>query len=292
MASYAEKIKRDFLSEIPKKPCCRRALTFGLLFFLDMDGTGVWLPSEVAKPYLLRAIPEQFGRECQEKKGRGRRVQLLFDTEGLLAKRDAFLKKPSVLQLLSRPCDECMTAFLRGMFVSIGHVIPPEKGYGLEFTPRTLTEQAATVLTELGFSPRRAKRLNNEYLYIRQSAQIEDYLARLGAPEEMFSFMNEKISRELRNSANRIASCESNNIARSISAAGEQIDLIERLVATDKLSLLPKELQSAARARLENREASLAHLAANMVPPLTKSGMNHRLQKIVSLAKQMLNEEA
>ena len=53
---------------------------------------------------------------------------------------------------------------------------------------------------------------------------------------------------------------------------------LRRLEEENLLSSLPDELSAAARLRLEYPEASLAHLAAMSVPPITKSGMNHRLQ--------------
>lgn len=49
---------------------------------------------------------------------------------------------------------------------------------------------------------------------------------------------------------------------------------------------LPGKLLQAARARLENPESSLAELAAMMEPPITKPAMNHRLKRIVELAKE------
>ena len=49
---------------------------------------------------------------------------------------------------------------------------------------------------------------------------------------------------------------------------------------------LPEKLRQAAKAREANPEASLSELAAMMEPPITKPAMNHRLQRIVQLAKE------
>jgi DNA-binding protein WhiA len=49
---------------------------------------------------------------------------------------------------------------------------------------------------------------------------------------------------------------------------------------------LPAKLQQAAKARLENPEASLTELAAMMEPPISKPAMNHRLKNLVTLAKE------
>ena len=49
---------------------------------------------------------------------------------------------------------------------------------------------------------------------------------------------------------------------------------------------LPSKLQQAAVAREENPEASLTELAALMEPPISKPAMNHRLKKLLELAKE------
>ena len=52
------------------------------------------------------------------------------------------------------------------------------------------------------------------------------------------------------------------------------------------LSSLPEELAAIARLRLAYPEASLSQLASLTTPPLTKSGVNHRLQKILEIAEK------
>ena len=49
---------------------------------------------------------------------------------------------------------------------------------------------------------------------------------------------------------------------------------------------LSQKLQQAAAAREKNPEASLTELAALMEPPISKPAMNHRLKKIVEIAKE------
>ena len=47
---------------------------------------------------------------------------------------------------------------------------------------------------------------------------------------------------------------------------------------------LSPELREAAQANLENPGASIAELGAMMDPPISKSGMSHRLSKLLELA--------
>jgi DNA-binding protein WhiA len=52
------------------------------------------------------------------------------------------------------------------------------------------------------------------------------------------------------------------------------------------LESLPAKLSQAATAREQNPESSLTELAAMMEPPITKPAMNHRLKKLVAMAKE------
>ena len=97
--------------------------------------------------------------------------------------------------------------------------------------------------------------------------------------------MNKKIEKEIRNNANRIANCETANIEKSISAAQTQIEAILALQKSGKFALLPTYLRETAKIRLENPEMSFAELATLFSPPQSKSGIYHRLQKIVEFYK-------
>jgi DNA-binding protein WhiA len=57
------------------------------------------------------------------------------------------------------------------------------------------------------------------------------------------------------------------------------------------LSRLPEELISTAKMRLENPEMSLSQLAMHSIPPLTKSGISHRMAKITKLAEELLKKQ-
>ena len=52
---------------------------------------------------------------------------------------------------------------------------------------------------------------------------------------------------------------------------------------------LPNKLKQAMLAREANPEASLTELAAMMEPPITKPAMNHRLKKLVEMAKEIVS---
>ena len=71
-----------------------------------------------------------------------------------------------------------------------------------------------------------------------------------------------------------------------VEAAQEQLNAIRILREFGMISKLPIKLQQAVEAREKNPEASLTELAGMMVPSITKPAMNHRLKKIVEIAKE------
>ena len=294
MESFAMQTKKKLYSKQLKGHCCRRAFLFGLFSVLLREKNGEYsmtVPFEEMTEPTVKSIREQCGRSSvQSFDNKLKRNVLSFDGASafhllLDASNELSLKK-----IIPKPCPNCKKSFLRGVFIGCGRMIPPASGYSLELDCRERLPLIATLTEEEGIVFHQGTRRGQTYLYLKKSTSIEDFFTLIGDQELSFAIMNEKIAREFRNHANRVASCESNNIAKTVVAAGEQIDLIERLQAADKFSLLPPELQQAALARLENREASLEHLARLMTPPLTKSGLNHRLQKVRMIAKQLLEE--
>ena len=87
--------------------------------------------------------------------------------------------------------------------------------------------------------------------------------------------------------ANRQANCDAANINKTISAAMEQLEAIQHLQETGALQNLPQELYETALLRMENEDASLKELTEMHHPPITKSGVNHRLKRIVEFSKKV-----
>ena len=55
------------------------------------------------------------------------------------------------------------------------------------------------------------------------------------------------------------------------------------------LESLPEGLYEIAQLRLDNPDESLVELGKMLNPPLSKSGVNHRLRKIDKIADNLLN---
>ena len=54
---------------------------------------------------------------------------------------------------------------------------------------------------------------------------------------------------------------------------------------------LPENLQQTARLRLENEQVSLAELGNLCEPKVSKSGMKHRMEKLLEYAESIRNPE-
>ena len=85
----------------------------------------------------------------------------------------------------------------------------------------------------------------------------------------------------------RATNWEAANIGRTVRAGQRQLNAIRRLAESHKLESLPPELRETARLRLEHAEVSLTELAALHTPPITKSGLNHRLRKITQAGEEL-----
>jgi DNA-binding protein WhiA len=74
------------------------------------------------------------------------------------------------------------------------------------------------------------------------------------------------------------------NVGRVAVASQSQIDAIAAIRAAGRFAALPDELKETATLREDFPELSLSDLAAKHSPPITKSGLNHRLKKLLELA--------
>ena len=169
-----------------------------------------------------------------------------------------------------------------------GSVTDPEKRYHLELTTthQKVARELDALLLDMGYEAKLTGRNGNPVLYFKQSEIIEDFLTLLGAPVCAMDVMQAKMEKDLRNGVNRRVNCETANLTKVVDAAQEQIAAIRRLQEQELLDSLPEKLKLSAQLRLDNPEATLQELADMMDPPVSKSAMNHRMRKLLQLAKE------
>ena len=187
--------------------------------------------------------------------------------------------------MLEEEC--CRASFLRGIFFAGGSITDPLKRYHLELTTShaQASRELDVLLRECGYPPKSVSRNGSFVTYFKQSDQIEDFLTMIGAPVAAMNVMSAKLEKDLRNSVNRRLNCDSANLDKAVLASQEQLEAIRALQTAGLLEQLPDKLQLTAALRLENPELTLSELAEEFDPPVSKSCLNHRLRKILELAK-------
>lgn len=186
--------------------------------------------------------------------------------------------------------DEQSAAFVRGVFLSCGSVSDPMKSYHAEFCVpyKNLSADLCKILgevTECDFAPKTVLRNGAYIVYFKGSEQICDLLAYLGAPIRAMELMGTKAVKQVRNNVNRRTNSELANINKVVSASVKQLEAIKTLKRTVGLEALPDDLKEIAALRLENPDMSLRALGNNLTPPISRSGANHRMQRLMELAQ-------
>ncbi|MEF9959547.1 MAG: DNA-binding protein WhiA [Niameybacter sp.] len=183
----------------------------------------------------------------------------------------------------------CKRAYLRGSFLGGGSVSDPEKGYHFEFVTLYFenAEYLQNTMNHLEMDAKIVTRKGSYVVYLKEGSQIVDLLNVIGAHIALMQLENIRIVKEVRNNVNRLVNCETANLKKTVSAAVRQVQDIEYLRDTIGLAALPENLEQIARFRLEYSSATLKELGELLMPPVGKSGVNHRLKKLSEIADQI-----
>ncbi|MBR0132655.1 MAG: DNA-binding protein WhiA [Lachnospiraceae bacterium] len=192
-------------------------------------------------------------------------------------------------KLQFRKTPSSMAAYLRGAFIACGSVNDPKRSYHLEFLLRNEkdAEKISEMISWLGYESRSTKRKGETVVYIKDSSVISEMLAVMGAGVSMMNYENERAMNETRGVINRRVNCELGNLRKSTEAGQKQLSCIEIIRDHMGLDNLPDGLKEIAELRINNPEASLQELGEMMDPPLGRSGVNHRLQKLLGIAENI-----
>ena len=177
---------------------------------------------------------------------------------------------------------------VRQCFLDGGTIADPIKSYHLAFTlPSNKAKELTLTLEKFGLSPKTLAKSDQTVVYLKEADEISDVLKIIGANKSLLEFENKRVEKELRNNLNRQVNCESANINKIVTAAQSQIDAINFIANEVGLNNLSKQLREVARLRQTHDTASLSEIGEMLIPPLGKSGVNHRLRKICEIAEEM-----
>ncbi len=186
-------------------------------------------------------------------------------------------------------CPACRASFIAGVFVSCGTVTDPEKGYHLDMkVPHGLAGRIASILDEEGLTPRACNMQSGKVrLYYKASGMISDFLTYIGAMKFALEVVQSEVIKSIRSKESRKFNAELANIDRAATAAAEQMRAIEFLKKHGALNALPEELVQTAKIREENPFMPLGELCTVFSPPISKSGLSHRLKRITEEANKL-----
>lgn len=178
---------------------------------------------------------------------------------------------------------------VREAFLQYGFFSDPNKEYHLEFVlnSKKKAEEISQILLQNGIKAKVIKRREKQVVYLKEGEDISNCLAFMGASSSMLRFEEIRVMREMRNHINRKVNCETANLTKTVNASYEQVKAIEIVKKTKYWKELEEGVKEIALLRLENPELSIEALGKKLNPPISKSGANHRLRKIMDLAKEI-----
>lgn len=307
MPSFATEVKNELARAAGKRKCCQNAelaallrmgasvtigarLHLGLNFITEnaavarralqlLKSTGQ-VQTEVtvsrsrklkkSNSYLLRVAPSPD-------------VRLLMEALGMPGFVDEAVGGERAL--LRRHC--CRKAYLRGAFLGGGTVNRPEAQSHLEFIAGgyAFAHSIVQILKNMDFPVGFTDRKSSYHIYIKDGEEIIDLLFMLGAVRAAEALAVARNLKDVRNQVNRLVNCETANLQKTVSASVEQVACIKKLQAAGELESLPPKLLAAARARLENRDASLVELGELL--GISRGAVSSRLKRIKELGQAL-----
>ena len=312
--SFSMETKNELAHVVPEKKCCMLAEIAGFIRMcgsIRLAGGGKFrivttTENPAAARHYKKLIKDYFGIDAALEVGQGNTLKkgrayiltigpedlsekILRETGILMVKEGMNYISDGIYDgLIRTKC--CRKACLRGIFLASGTITDPEKGYHLELncSSQILAGDVKKLINSfVDLHAKVSARKKNYAVYVKEAEQIIDILAIMGAHSQIFAFEDVRITKEIRNKANRINNCDNANIDKALQAAEKQLGWIHKIQNTKGLRFLPDKLYDVAILRLDNPEATLQELADMMDPPMKKSGINNRFRKIEEIAGKL-----
>ena len=196
--------------------------------------------------------------------------------------------------------DCCKKSYIKGAFVSCAtsNIVIKNydnkhrnnsSGYHLEFVFNfeNLADDFVKLLEIFNIPSKVTIRKNSPIVYIKEYQLICDMLALVGASHAVLTLQNEAAIREVRNNVNRQTNCFNANLNKTVGAAVKQMKAIKIIQDNMGLENLDEPLMELCLIRLANPDESLETLRKLYSYNISKSGINHRLEKIVKIADEI-----
>ncbi len=312
--SFASETKNELSRIIPPKKCCQLADIAGFMRIggsIGLAGGGKFkismsTPNLAIVRHYKQLIKEYFGVDVSIGMGQGNGLEknnLYTIILGPEENSEQILREVGILMVregMNSISDEiydgiirtkcCRKAFLRGAFLANGTVNNPEKGYHFEIT--TSSEHIAKDIRRLcntftDITAKIIKRKRGYGVYLKAREQVRDVLGIMGASNQFFEFDNVMMMKDLMSQTRRENNLDNANIDKALRTSEKQVKCIKKIERCQGLDSLSTALREAAIVRLEHPELGIQELGSIMNPPLSKSGINNRLRRLVDLAESL-----
>lgn len=209
--------------------------------------------------------------------------------------------KPEVISL---KC--CAKAFLKSIYIATGSANVPTKiigddgrlesnggGYYLEFVlgDEVLAELIVKVLNYFDINSHTTERKGKYIVYLKDSEVISNTFALLEANGTVLYLQEILLERTLNNNLNRQSNCDAANADKIAIASAKQVMAIQLIAKTVGLNSLPDKLKELAEMRLQNPSAPMEFFTDALGDEVSKSGVNHRFRKLVSIADEIAEKQ-
>ena len=252
--SFASQAREEIARRSLQKDCCVRAAAYGIACFAKyFDASGLVLQTEQE---LTTQVASQLFARC--------------GVQGDIIEK----QRPS------------------GVVYEFSIRAPEQVARMHELFGTTGTDFEA-LLAEHEFAPHRTRRNGVNLVYVKSCDNVERILSFMGAAEASAQLSAQKAVKQMRNQINRHTNCDTANLGKTARANAQTLKAIRFLEEQGALKTLPEALQQAAARRLEYPDLSLAALCGCFDPPMSKSGLSHRMKKLEALAdalRQRLEE--
>lgn len=284
MESFAKKVKAEITALNPKiKNCCLYSFLYGMTFAQKIENGQIRIKTTFAEN--AEILHEKLKQLLQKKKN-----AYIVNKKEILISSDIlrFFAIAEIANMVFK-CQNCREHFFKGLFFSCGTINSPEKAYRLElvFSCEERAEEVKEYVSEFGILFNSSKRNTKTILYMKRCEMIENFLALMGASNSAFDLINSKIKNEVRNIANRATNCDSANINKSLVATQKYINAINEIIRLGCFEELSQPLQEIALARINYDDINLVELGKKFSPPISKSGVHHRLERILAFYRSL-----
>ena len=296
--SFSSEVKDELLGVMPGARHCKIAEIAAMCAILEDRGSDAELSIRTENERLARKfftlLKKAFNIEkdlrisvVERSKRSAFRVELRDP-----GKANDIRKATSHPMMLSMEC--CRRSYLRGAFLAAGSISAPEKYSHLEIVCPD-SDVAGTIrstMRNLGLLAKIAVRKGSSVVYLKEGEQIVQVLGEMGAGYALMNLENVRILRDMRGRINRQVNCETANLGKAVATGVRQKEDIMYIMEHAGLGSLPKQLREMAEVRLAYPDVPLKDLGEYLDPKIGKSGVNHRLKKLSSIAAELRKQRA